>query len=186
VTTWYDQSGNGRDATQTLAINQPQIVSSGSVILENGKPALKPVSGNNLQFTINLSTTTNIFHVGTRGSITSNYYINNQGDSSGEYYWYQVYNGTGPTQSASGTPTYYVNANQFTGSTNGNAYTFNGNNQNLLSVINADLSSWNEYKMQYFASNVYNFFQERIIYTSDQSSNRTGIETNINDFYSIY
>jgi len=25
-----------------------------------------------------------------------------------------------------------------------------------------------------------------IIYASDQSSNRTGIETNINDFYSIY
>jgi len=28
--------------------------------------------------------------------------------------------------------------------------------------------------------------QEIIFYNSDQSSNRTGIETNINDFYSIY
>lgn len=28
--------------------------------------------------------------------------------------------------------------------------------------------------------------QELIIYSNDQSSNRTGIETNINDFYSIY
>jgi len=28
--------------------------------------------------------------------------------------------------------------------------------------------------------------QEVIFYPSDQSSNRTGIETNINDFYSIY
>ena len=28
--------------------------------------------------------------------------------------------------------------------------------------------------------------QEYIVYTSDQSSNRTGIETNINDYYSIY
>jgi hypothetical protein len=28
--------------------------------------------------------------------------------------------------------------------------------------------------------------QEMIFYTSDQSSNRAGIETNINDFYSIY
>ena len=27
---------------------------------------------------------------------------------------------------------------------------------------------------------------ELIIWPSDQSSNRTGIETNINDFYSIY
>jgi hypothetical protein len=38
VKTWYDQSGNGYDATQTTSANQPQIVSSGSVILENGKP----------------------------------------------------------------------------------------------------------------------------------------------------
>jgi len=27
---------------------------------------------------------------------------------------------------------------------------------------------------------------EIVLYTSDQSANRTGIETNINDFYSIY
>jgi hypothetical protein len=30
VTTWYDQSGNGFDATQTTAGSQPQIVSSGT------------------------------------------------------------------------------------------------------------------------------------------------------------
>jgi len=41
VTTWYDQSGNVRDIIQTTAANQPQIVSSGSVILENAKPCLK-------------------------------------------------------------------------------------------------------------------------------------------------
>ena len=42
VTKWYDQSGNGYDATQTTAANQPQIVSSGSVIVDLGnKPCLK-------------------------------------------------------------------------------------------------------------------------------------------------
>jgi hypothetical protein len=41
VTTWYDQSANGNNATQTTASNQPQIVSSGSVILQNGKPAVQ-------------------------------------------------------------------------------------------------------------------------------------------------
>jgi hypothetical protein len=41
VTTWYDQSGNGRNATQTTAANQPQIVNSGAIILENAKPCLK-------------------------------------------------------------------------------------------------------------------------------------------------
>jgi len=40
VRTWYDQSGNGNDATQTTTSSQPQIVSSGNLILENSKPAL--------------------------------------------------------------------------------------------------------------------------------------------------
>jgi hypothetical protein len=40
VKTWYDQSGNAQNATQTTALNQPQIVSAGSVILENGKPTI--------------------------------------------------------------------------------------------------------------------------------------------------
>jgi hypothetical protein len=35
VATWYDQSGNGNDATQSTANLQPQIVSSGSVITDS-------------------------------------------------------------------------------------------------------------------------------------------------------
>jgi len=34
VETWYDQSGNGRDATQATAGNQPQIVNAGSLVTE--------------------------------------------------------------------------------------------------------------------------------------------------------
>jgi len=41
VTTWYDQSGNGRNATQTTTTNQPQIVSSGSLLTDNLKPCLQ-------------------------------------------------------------------------------------------------------------------------------------------------
>ena len=37
VKTWYDQSGNGRDATQATPGNQPQIVLS----VVNGKPILR-------------------------------------------------------------------------------------------------------------------------------------------------
>jgi hypothetical protein len=40
VTEWFDQSGNGRNATQATALNQPQIVSAGSVLLLNSKPRL--------------------------------------------------------------------------------------------------------------------------------------------------
>ena len=41
VTTWYDQSSNGYNVTQTTQANQPQIVnSSGTVITNNGKPTI--------------------------------------------------------------------------------------------------------------------------------------------------
>lgn len=40
VTTWYDQSGNGRNATQTTASLQPQIVNNGAIETHQGKPTL--------------------------------------------------------------------------------------------------------------------------------------------------
>ena len=41
VSIWYDQSGEGNNLLQTLASRQPQILSNGSFILENGKPAME-------------------------------------------------------------------------------------------------------------------------------------------------
>jgi hypothetical protein len=42
VTTWYDQSGNSKNATQTTAANQPKVYdSSTGVLTENSKPTLK-------------------------------------------------------------------------------------------------------------------------------------------------
>jgi hypothetical protein len=40
VTTWYDQSGNGRNAAQTTAGGQPQIVSNGVIQTQNGRPTV--------------------------------------------------------------------------------------------------------------------------------------------------
>lgn len=41
VTTWYDQSGNVRDVTQTTAASQPRIVNSGVVDKINGIPSAR-------------------------------------------------------------------------------------------------------------------------------------------------
>jgi hypothetical protein len=41
VTIWYDQSGNGRNATQTTAGSQPRIVNAGVLDIANGKPAIR-------------------------------------------------------------------------------------------------------------------------------------------------
>jgi len=49
VTTWYDQSGNGLNATQSTGSLQPRILISGVLQLQNGLPALYFV---NNRFTI--------------------------------------------------------------------------------------------------------------------------------------
>jgi trimeric autotransporter adhesin len=40
VTAWYDQSGNGRHATQTDPARQPRIVNNGVIETQNGRPAV--------------------------------------------------------------------------------------------------------------------------------------------------
>jgi len=50
VTTWYDQTGNGNNATQSTAANQPQIVSSGAVITQNGLPSIHLVATSSTYF----------------------------------------------------------------------------------------------------------------------------------------
>lgn len=41
VVTWYDQSGNGKDFTATADNFEPTIVSSGTLVTDNGKPAIQ-------------------------------------------------------------------------------------------------------------------------------------------------
>lgn len=41
ITTWYDQSGNSRNATQPTATSQPYIVWEGNMLKNNGKATLK-------------------------------------------------------------------------------------------------------------------------------------------------
>jgi hypothetical protein len=45
VVTWYDQSGNGRNATQTDPTLQPRIVSNGAIETQNGKPTIRQLTG---------------------------------------------------------------------------------------------------------------------------------------------
>lgn len=49
VTTWYDQSGNGRNATQATTTEQPLIVSTGVVVQTGSKPTLSFDGGDRLQ-----------------------------------------------------------------------------------------------------------------------------------------
>lgn len=44
VTTFYDQMGNSRDLSQSTTFNQPQIVSSGTVLTQNSRPIMRTLS----------------------------------------------------------------------------------------------------------------------------------------------
>jgi len=52
VETWYDQSGNGNNASQLTASNQPKIVDTGVLVLSNGNAAIKSTSSNELTFSM--------------------------------------------------------------------------------------------------------------------------------------
>jgi len=72
ITTWYDQSGNGYNATEISALNQPQIVSGGSVINVNSKPALRFDSTNDRLTIVNSASNLKFLHSDLSTIITVN------------------------------------------------------------------------------------------------------------------
>lgn len=58
VTTWYDQSGNGLNFTQSTAARQPRIVNNGVMDERAGIPAIRHFAANSHHLTINAFTLT--------------------------------------------------------------------------------------------------------------------------------
>lgn len=191
VTTWFDQSGNGNDSTNAVASEQPKIFDAVTgVILNNGKPSLyfdgtdDYLNMNALNNKARLDT----YFVATTSDTFSMYptdlsvgfrfgFVSESGSSS--TLLNQVY----------GSPSLYVNSQLFTGTTRNDV--FNALNGNKVVVHqNAVTTGWVNYVFGSYSAGVsyryVGYLNELISYDSDQSSNRTGIETNINDFYSIY
>jgi hypothetical protein len=222
VTKWYDQSGNGRNATQTIALNQPQIVSSGSVITDNGKPCVDWTTSSymvNSSFNPSSSTGFSAFNVYssnltaaantttlmlyTFGSTTVNF---NKGPASanivGEFMTFA--RSTSSQNGRLGSTTYRRTANtqvlesEFYLSTGFDFYqNTNSQTMNLPNNGATTTADWSPSVYGLSGGLFINAFaslvasqnckiQEIIFYDNSQSSNRTGIETNINDFYSIY
>ena len=194
VVTWYDQSGLGNHATQGTASAQPQIVASGVVNLVNGMPAiLSDGVDDYLSVAFSATNPTTQFFVydkvgtsGTLGGLFSgvNYTPALSLDSTGVYA-YQSGPVFGPT---------YANNNQAvvslksstTGTDwamwgNGSSVTNSGENIGTLAPNNITLMARGGASL--FGSA---YFQEYIVYPSDQTSNQSAIESNINGYYSIY
>jgi hypothetical protein len=194
VTTWYDQSGNANNAAQSTALNQPQIVSSGALLTVNSKPCISfalNATALILGSTISVGASSYNSFVGKKDAVGTNLQALTSAAADGYklrhffdnyYYLYAkpgsyIYSNSPDTtisqmlltgMNVAGTMSMYKNSNVL-------ATTLTSwNYANLIGVIGGGASGA-AYRLQ-----------EAVFYNSDQSSNRTGIESNINTYYIIY
>jgi len=206
VADWLDQSGNGNDASQTTSDNQPKIYdgSSASVITENGKPAvlfqvkhlissawmtqLSPMSFTIIQAPANDSREL-IIGVNTSTPYTTAYM---NWSSSGGSGFLSPRMGSFPANSVSTslmTEDAFNLVSMYASTTAANFYT-NGS-ISAESPISHSNTSAADGAITIGSPTSYNPIRgtkitEVIFWLSDQLSNRTGIETNINTFYNIF
>ena len=187
VVTWYDQAGSQLDATQGTSGNQPQIYDGSAVITENGKPALKADSGSNnlgLETTLNPIDNQEAWFFGVL-KVTGNSIP--VATTNNKYFALSQSGGTGGTQSGFTNLTYYSDGTALSSPTSGDLYD-ELTTQSLLTVDH-EWDSTDEtpfYEVGGYGFFSRNIFQEYIIWQTSQSTNRTGIETNINSEYLIY
>jgi hypothetical protein len=199
VETWYDQSGNGRDATQSVATKQPKIVDAGVLVSgDTGEPAF---TGDGVDDILSLSSSINF---GTGEFFVSTVVdVDNTGGvviGSASPNWMLLVTTSSIQVRSSNTNTIYIISpdsvltagesylislsrvgNDITAYVNGVAQA------DVETVVSTDTFSADRFLQRGTNGNPYpDPVSEVIIYASDQSANRVGIETNINDHYNIY
>lgn len=208
VTTWYDQSGNGRDATQTTAANQPRIVNAGTIDKQGSNPIIV-FDGVNDYFSadgtysldthsifatvksLNTSTPKTVFSrssqsVTTRREAFSYVYL--------DRYDLQVSNSTNfPTAIKTYTPTNFV---LISGTIAGATGTMSNYVNNSIGTTATSVAAGLTGTLFTLIGAVYDAgvityymdgrMNEVIIYNSNQSSNLSAINGNINTYYGIY
>ena len=197
-TTWYDQSGSGVDATQAVSTAQPLLIRAGVTHTENGKAALSFDGVDDYLETQSFNSNQPI-------SVFTVQRFDAAGDGANTYLW--AMNGNDVNVIAN-----FANRYQIAAGNNCRAdVSLYSNDQELFSVMFDSVSS-NLYingldgqlesndagtngltaPIRIGGSNIapnngmWGEIQEFIIYASDQSANRTIIETNINNHYGIY
>lgn len=183
VKTWYDQSGNSNNATQATTTKQPKIVSSGALIKQNGRAALtfKSDGTDSLSFT-RISTIRSVFWV---VSPTLSGWFSLLGDSNN----YDFHSSTTQYFNLTNSSDYIDNGTLYRDGVSIDRNATRTNTHQLLSLfttgnVNANQISEDRTFSRSFAGT--GCLSEIIIYASDKSSDREGIEKNINNFYMLY
>lgn len=209
ITTWYDQSGNGNNATQSTAAQQPRIVNAGVVeVNANGFPAVRFIDANNTVILHYLSVpvfhTNNVawlgyFSVYQLNNAGSNPYILgatplDRGFNNLHTATRQVRTGTIRSVNSTGNGA-ALNTNQlylrFDLANRTNIQTYlNGSATPTINV--ADSNTNFNMPTNYWLGNTDRDvvlgdvpISEFIAYNTDQSTNKTAIETNIKTYYGI-
>ena len=197
IVTWYDQSGQGGNVQNATTSEQPQIVSSGTVLKSNGKPVIE---GNNASSATHLDLLTPkatylpatgqyFFFSVCNTNTNSVLYAENQPNR------WQLAAQNGSTSTAIRSSNYNSNGNTYR--RNGAAYSPANRNilhddntsQTLITVdgnltVNATVP---QFRLGYSFS-VFDMWdmQEFLVYQGDKSSIQSDIETAINNHYSIF
>jgi hypothetical protein len=194
VSVWKDQSGNGNDATQTTLGDQPQIVDNGACILANGKPAMHWVNStlnandligqSRLDVYVTYKTSDTNYILFASQDVNGRYSAVVQASSSStllSYDWTQV--GELPTIYQNGTQ---VAIDQTTTRDDLVALLVDGA-LNLEVNENVRTDEWTAFGISKYEGGRWmdGYMTELVVYNSDQSANRTGIESNIMTHYSI-
>jgi len=194
VVTWYDQSGNSNNATQSTTSVQPQIYNGTSVNTENGKPG---VQADDTPQRLDLSSNASVGSgfVVYRRTQTKAYaallglnYQNQIDSGSGFGAAISAFDGTNLTSSATASD----NTSQFLGSVHlgaSSSVRINGSQDGTGTT--GTLSVGSIFQRTNLAGNSSFVFvgriQEIVLYATKQSaSNISGIEENINSEYLIY
>jgi hypothetical protein len=193
ITKWYDQSGNGGNLEQTTTANQPQIVSSGAVLKENGKPIITGLADSNGSHLDLISSKTTYLP-----STGQHYFFSVSKVSTDRAILYRedtrfqliAQNGSTSTNTRNDpnylSNTYRKNSAAYTPTNRGEVRT-SFSSQHLLTINGSLDNGVSSFVLGYGASNFANFnMQEFIVYEGDLSNIQIGLEKEVNNYYSIF
>ena len=196
VSTWYDQSGNNRNATQTTQANQPTVVSSGSLITITNKVALNfEIVSTYLKYysvTSFLTQPTTIFATVQGVNVNGQRFISDGSSLNTSQLAIQSSNVLGIYANSSLQVTSTIpltspflayalfNTTTSQVGVNGKIETGGAGNANMNNAITLGSSGDGG------ARGLRGKLTEYVIYPNNNSANRIGIETNINSYYGIY